>query len=476
VFKTQCIKRQTRLPHDEIIAIDLALHLRPRPNHFCQQRTNDLSWENSWRVNDGPANYDAVWVFGKYRVNGSEWRHMRANGFESGGDYEAINYVEGAIVYRRAEGAGDNAFKDLRYIFNYRSEGIDDNADFEVRLFAVEMVFVPTGAFTLGNGGPDANGSFFRDLSNNNNQEPPYPGYLISGEQAISVTTGGFSYLSGGDQLGPIPQEFPKGFNGFFCMKYEVSQQQWVDFFNTLNPTQQTNLDVTGPLGKNTDGLVNDNGVSWTPGSLATTTLPNLPMNYIPNAWVYAYLDWSGLRPMTELEFEKVCRGPVNPLPDEYVWGTVRVANQPYGVFGPGLSGARVTNPATNQGNAAYNGTVENLLRCGIFAASAVNADREETGGSYYGVMEMGGNLLERTISVGSPGTRAFDGSHGDGNLLPNGAANVAGWPDPSLGFSFRGGSFQSSSTFLRTGDRSFGNFSGEVDLFLNGIRGVLSL
>ncbi|MFZ9681305.1 MAG: hypothetical protein ACO3CL_07780, partial [Bacteroidia bacterium] len=27
-----------------------------------------LSWENSWRINTGPANYDAVWVFAKYRV------------------------------------------------------------------------------------------------------------------------------------------------------------------------------------------------------------------------------------------------------------------------------------------------------------------------------------------------------------------------------------------------------------------------
>ncbi|NBW43096.1 MAG: hypothetical protein EBR29_04665, partial [Sphingobacteriia bacterium] len=27
-----------------------------------------LRWENSWRISTGPANYDAVWVFAKYRV------------------------------------------------------------------------------------------------------------------------------------------------------------------------------------------------------------------------------------------------------------------------------------------------------------------------------------------------------------------------------------------------------------------------
>ena len=30
----------------------------------------DLSWENSWRVNNGPANYDGVWVFFRYRQPG----------------------------------------------------------------------------------------------------------------------------------------------------------------------------------------------------------------------------------------------------------------------------------------------------------------------------------------------------------------------------------------------------------------------
>ena len=38
------------------------------------------------------------------------------------------------------------------------------------------------------------------------------------------------------------------------------------------------------------------------------------------------YADWAGLRPMTELEFEKACRGPLKPVPDEYAWGTAAVA------------------------------------------------------------------------------------------------------------------------------------------------------
>ncbi|HCR53204.1 MAG TPA: hypothetical protein DIW27_02215, partial [Cytophagales bacterium] len=31
-----------------------------------------------------------------------------------------------------------------------------------------------------------------------------------------------------------IPANYPKGFNAFYTMKYEVSQKQYADFFNTL--------------------------------------------------------------------------------------------------------------------------------------------------------------------------------------------------------------------------------------------------
>ncbi|MEM9528314.1 MAG: hypothetical protein AAGA31_17000, partial [Bacteroidota bacterium] len=207
----------------------------------------DLSWENSWNVTDGPANFDAVWVFGKYRVNGSPWRHMpSADLVDNSSILNTENYTEGAIVYRENPGTGNNDFTDISFVFNYRAEGIDDNADLEVQLFAVEMVLVPTGAFSLGNGPQGGQGAFIRNPASGSS--PPYLTYPITAEVAINVGPQPFSfnYLSGGDQLGPIPADFPKGHAGFYCMKYEVSQQQWVDFFNTLTPVQQNALDATG--------------------------------------------------------------------------------------------------------------------------------------------------------------------------------------------------------------------------------------
>ena len=38
---------------------------------------------------------------------------------------------------------------------------------------------------------------------------------------------------------GTIPSAYPKGYAAFYCMKYEVSEGQWVDFFNTLKDGQK---------------------------------------------------------------------------------------------------------------------------------------------------------------------------------------------------------------------------------------------
>ena len=45
-------------------------------NNFTLVQFN-LSWENSHRVSFGPTNWDAAWVFIKYRVAGGVWQHAR---------------------------------------------------------------------------------------------------------------------------------------------------------------------------------------------------------------------------------------------------------------------------------------------------------------------------------------------------------------------------------------------------------------
>ena len=381
---------------------------------------------------------------------------------------------QGFLAYRSAVGSGNASFN-LAVQWDYGAVGVDGISDVETKIFAVEMVYVPEGTFSVGDGDTD-NSQFYQGQG-----EFPYEAfapYVIDSEDRIIISVYDLLYddaAFSGDRLGPLPAEYPKGFGDFYCMKYETSQQQWVDFFNTLTPTQQANLDVTGPDGKNSDAVVRRNGVSWDGSLLATTSLPDVAMNYIPNTFMLAYLDWAGLRPLTELEYEKACRGPIVPVTQEYAWGTANIHTTVYTLSGAGTASELIANPAVGTGNAAYGNLTPggDLLRTGIFAASAANTTREETGGSYYGIMELSGNLMERCVSVGDPNNRAFTGLSGDGIITESGRADVRYWP--TSGLSFRGGSVGLNGNTLQVSDRTYGSYTGSISLFANGMRGAIT-
>ena len=150
---------------------------------------------------------------------------------------------------------------------------------------------------------------------------------------------------------------------------------------------------------------------------------------------------------MTELEFEKACRGPIAPKPGEFAWGSANIASTPYILSNSGQSNENVNNLPSNTGNAIYqdtNGTISGPLRNGIFASSAVNKNREETGGSYYGVMELSGNVYERCVTVGNDTGRGFTGVHGNGIISSQGHGTAINWPNNTtgVGYGFRGGSW----------------------------------
>ena len=93
--------------------------------------------------------------------------------------------------------------------------------------------------------------------------------------------------------------------------------------------------------------------------------------------------------------------------------------------------------------------------RCGIFAASAKHANREDVGATYYGIMEMSGNLAEMAVTIGTPQGRAYKGVHGDGTLDANGEADVATWPPiTGEGGGLFGGSWFSLGECLQINDR----------------------
>jgi hypothetical protein len=92
-------------------------------------------------------------------------------------------------------------------------------------------------------------------------------------------------------------------------MKYEITEGLWIAFFNTLTGTQKSTRDITAASGKNSDAVTNRNTIAWSSGD-ATTTNEDRACSYL--SWMdgAAFADWAALRPFTELEFEKIQRGP----------------------------------------------------------------------------------------------------------------------------------------------------------------------
>jgi formylglycine-generating enzyme required for sulfatase activity len=335
----------------------------------------------------------------------------------------------------------------------------------EIRVFAIEMIYVPQGDFFAGD-----NATSFNAFKQGSTDTDPW---WIGSEGAMSVTntTGNMTgtgekvavyyYPGDGDAAGSvftIPAPFPKGYQAHYMMKGEISQGQWVAFFNTLTATQKSTLDITSSTGKNSDNLTYRNNVSWSSGD---ATLPDrgsgatyeaVAMNYISWADLTAYLDWSGLRPMSELEFERAGRGPYRAVSGEYAWGSTSIT-QATSISNSGLPSERAQSGA----NAAYgnHASVRGPLRVGSFAYGV--ATRIASGGGYYGAMELSGNLYERPVTVGNSTGRSFEGRyHGNGALDSSGNPNVSTWPGTgATGSGLRGGDWFHISAAARLSDRN---------------------
>ena len=445
----------------------------------------DIFWYNSWRIDAGPSNWDAAWVFAKYRANSGPWQHVTVSPSNSNihPDFiiDSSNDNKGVFIYPSGPlnlGVSNTNNVNLGWDLNADSIDIDDTI--EVKVFAIEMVYVPEGAFYLGN---DSNTTNEVDAfkTGNTSRSP----YKITSEDEIEVGSINSSQLYydatsqyAGDQQGPIPAEFPKGFNAFYCMKYEISEQQYVDYFNTLPADKQIVRDITNSPGKNSDDEVDGNTVSWAGvGTLATTSAPDRACNYIGSGDLELFLIWAALRPMTELEFEKATRGPGLPTPGAYAWGNTTISTTAYPIASPALSNEQIAVlPGTNEGRAAYNLTSTNFprpLRCGIFSTSngMTNGTRENAGASYYGIMELSGNLAEFVISVGHPNQRQFNGIHGQGDpdFVTEGGANFIN----NLLYAVRGGGWDDNANLLLISDRTYGGtFPGGINVGTKNVGG----
>ncbi|MCA9401109.1 MAG: SUMF1/EgtB/PvdO family nonheme iron enzyme [Candidatus Omnitrophica bacterium] len=385
---------------------------------------------------------------------------------------------------------------------NYSTCGFDDTDAVNVSVSGIEMVYIPQGAFYAG----DFAVSTASLTSGSADNDP----WAITNKNAISVSNisvDGYRYVSAGlpneDATGvsfSIGESFPKGFTGFYLMKYELTEGQWVEFVNSLGShAARTSRDLTNAAHKNSDAVVARNTISCSGNPLiCSTSRPWRPVSYLTWMDLTAFLDWAALRPMTELEFEKAARGPILPKKGEFAWGDTSVTAAAV-ISGSNENGTEVI--TTSGANAHYgnisltggdSGQGANYavgpVRNGIFATNSSN--RVSSGASYYGVMELSGNLSELTVSIGNSNGRDFSGTHGDGDLTTTigyeGNANTANWPgfnaDISRGITqgdgsgIRGGSWSDvSSAALRISDRSQATLSSSSAANNIGGRGARS-
>lgn len=514
----------------------------------------DLAWDNSWKTSR-PNNHDAAWIFVKC-WDGESWNHvyLEKDGWVAGvkkdgavtkgteyyvsdragkvtdmdmtmspgysyawkkwhldPDEDSVQCVVGYFLYRKDYGSGHVVVPGVTLKWDYESQGFLWEDDLVVKVFAIEMVYVPTGSFYLGGVGT-ASRQVYSFTTNGYTFGSPM---LISSEKAISVQnsanpetlfisgTTSTSYITPGE----IPSTFPKGYNAFYIMKYEMTQQAYCEFLNCLNQGQQD-----GRINGDLDALPQHaySWGNWTAGQYRnfiklkqaapvavfgcdanlnkvydeTKTVDyggrtlscnidgqDLAMCMISFYDLLAYADFSGLRPMTELEYEKACRGPREPANDEYAWGSVtkvffnsffnnRVATN-YGVtdakggttgwavylsssypntyngFTGHATGLEKVGDSYNVGATrslswnqtwwtAYGLSYPGPLRVGIFADST--SSRVSAGATYWGVMNMSDNVAELCINASFKEGRSFIGVHGCGQLDMSGESITSDW------------------------------------------------
>jgi len=363
------------------------------------------------------------------------------------------------------------------------------------------MVFIPQGPFYAGDYGTSV-ASLISDAAND-------PWYISSPNSILVNGTSGFQYVSannsgefptttsGGNGF-TIPAAFPNGYNAFYAMKYEIDEGQWVEFFNDIPAAARVNRNLDDSNHKNSGNVQFRNTLQCI-GSplLCSTQRPSRALGYLSWMDLAAFLQWDALRPMTELEFEKMSRGPLLPNAGEYIWGNETIS------AGTTISGTTEdgteTITAPTDANVNYNGTTflsggdtslgagynQGPLRGGIFAGSP--ATRTSAGASYYGVMDLGGNLKERVVTIGNLSGLAFTGLEGTGSLNTTtgfeGNANISGWPGMdaqplngitnAAGSGFRGGSWNDGANYLRTSDRTEAALTSTAALNTFGGRGV---
>ena len=450
--------------------------------------TFDVSWDNSWNVSSF---HDAAWIFVKYKNSLGQWQHVDISGSSNDFNVEVQTDTKGIMIYRNTNGKG-SVSGTVHVVFN--GQNLGPFPDFKV--FGIEMVYINSGPFYLGDGGT-FNGRFFKGSDNTKPYQVQNSGIMTVGNTSADINNYFFSNISTS-----IPATYPNGYDAFYIMKYEITQEQYVEFLNTLTPAQKQNrteTDLTNINGSNRfvmqgSGSIDSkdrNGIACS--SIASLTNvsffcdlgsdgngneiydgQNVACSRLSINDNLAYLDWAALRPITDMEFEKASRGPLYPVPGELANGSATVNNNLGAIANAGKPDETVANIGANNLMITGNNQLS-IMRVGILS-NASTSTRLQTGASYYGVLNLSDNLQDMAFFVDQKENNTFfTGILGDGAL--NASGDNDAW-DFSTGnnlgniFIAKG----SISNSIPVSDMGYGqplsNFSSRIDQnFIRGVR-----
>ena len=437
----------------------------------------DVTWSNAWFDS---INHDAVWVFAKYCTSsctsaGATWTHVKldtggtnptnfSRGTKGSGNFSSINILVpsdkiGAIVRPAQQGSGTLDIRGIQFVWDYGTDGVADATvsatTTRVRLYAIEMTYITEGGFYAGDGS-NGNADYEAQFEYGTGTQNIIP--AVNSESGISFrsnSTDAWYYNSGAESgeaadgtIFDLSTSFPKGYKAFYLMKYELGQGQLRDFLNSLTTTPFNKRIATTTINNyamtNSGTVTSRSGIKYTAAATVAADFTSgggtdqtndgewIAANYLSWMDLAAYADWAGLRPMSELEFEKTARGPIYPVDGEHTWGSTSLTEAAT-LSSSGQTGEIVSESGNGLVNYNNSGNgVDGPARSG-FAATSTTGTRAKAGAGYYGNMELSGNLWEQVVTVGNATGRGFSGSHGDGALTSvssyEGNATNLDWP-----------------------------------------------